>query len=118
MGERTMLIVDDSAAFRSRARRLFEAEGFHVVGEAEDATSALDVARSLHPQVVLLDVVLPDMTGFDVCDRLVRENPAAAVVMTSSRDVGTYRRRLAGSLARGFIEKSRLSGPAVSTLLG
>jgi DNA-binding NarL/FixJ family response regulator len=114
----TVLIVDDHAGFRSFARALLEAEGFDVVGEAADGVSALELTRALAPEVVLLDVALPDMDGFAVCEALVEDGPGPAVVLTSSRDVSAYRRRLEQSRARGFIAKSELSGPALAALAG
>ena len=114
----TVLIVDDHAGFRSFARALLEADGFDIVGEATDGASALEQARSLAPQLVLLDIALPDMDGFAVCDALTDEGAGAAVVLTSSRDVSVYRRRLKRSGARGFIPKSELSGNALQALTG
>jgi DNA-binding NarL/FixJ family response regulator len=114
----TVLIVDDHAGFRSFARALLEAEGFEVVGEAADGASALATARALAPELVLLDVALPDMDGFAVCDALLQDGDGPAVVLTSSRDVSSYRRRLERSRARGFIPKSELSGPALVALAG
>jgi DNA-binding NarL/FixJ family response regulator len=112
----TVLIVDDHAGFRSFARALLEAEGFDVVGEAADGATALALARALAPELVLLDVALPDMDGFAVCDALLQTGVGPAVVLTSSRDVSSYRRRLKRSRARGFIPKSELSGPALAAL--
>ena len=112
----TVLIVDDHAGFRSFARALLEAEGFDVVGEATDGASALALTRTLAPELVLLDVALPDMDGFAVCEALFEDGPGPAVVLTSSRDASAYRRRLERSRARGFIPKSELSGPALSAL--
>ncbi|HET6712745.1 MAG TPA: response regulator transcription factor [Actinomycetota bacterium] len=109
-----ILIVDDHAGFRSYARALLVAEGFDVVGEATDGASALEMARSLAPELVLLDVALPDMDGFAVCDALLEESAGLAVVLTSSRDVSSYRRRLERSRAHGFIPKGELSGPALA----
>jgi len=114
----TVLIVDDHAGFRSFARALLEAEGFNVVGEATDGASALALARALAPEVVLLDVALPDMDGFAVCDALLYDDAGPAVILTSSRDVSSYRRRLQRSRARAFIPKSELSGPALAALAG
>ena len=115
---RRLLIVDDHAGFRAFARALFEDEGFDVVGEADDGESAVAAARALDPDIVLLDVALPDVDGFIVCERLTVGESGPAVVMTSSRDVSSYRRRLDGSRARGFIAKSDLSGRSVAELVG
>ena len=114
----TVLIVDDHAGFRSLAKALLEAEGYTVVGEAANGTSALREARRLRPELVLLDVDLPDMDGFEVARRLAADGDGAAIVLTSSRDASDYRRRLAASGARGFIAKSELSGASLGALLG
>ena len=112
-----MVIVDDHAGFRSRARALLEAEGFDVVGEAEDGVSALAAVGQLRPAVVLLDIQLPDIDGFEVAERLARAGDPPAVVLVSTRGVSAYRRRLARSPARGFIAKSELSGNALAALV-
>jgi DNA-binding NarL/FixJ family response regulator len=115
---RTVLIVDDHVVFRSLARSLLEAEGFEVVGEAPDGRSAIDAALQLRPDIVLLDVQLPDLDGFAVAERLAAVDPdRPAVVLVSSRDSSSYRRRLATTPARGFITKSQLSGSALSALV-
>jgi DNA-binding NarL/FixJ family response regulator len=114
----TVLIVDDHAGFRSFARALLEAEGFNVVGEAADGASALELTRALGPELVLLDVALPDMDGFAVCEALLEDGPGPEVVLTSSRGASSYRRRLERSRARGFIPKSELSGAALAALSG
>ncbi|MFF4353048.1 response regulator transcription factor [Streptomyces sp. NPDC001530] len=111
--------MDDHAGFRTFARALLEAEGFDVVGEAADGASAVFAAERLDPEIVLLDIVLPDLDGFEVCARLTergRERPA--VVLTSSRDATSYADRLNRSAARGFIPKDRLSGTALLALAG
>ena len=115
---RTVLIVDDHAPFRTLARALLQLEGFEVVGEAADARSALDAAQQLQPSVVLLDIQLPDLDGFEVARRLAQAGDPPAIVLVSSRDPSAYRRRLADSPARGFIAKSDLSGAAVAALVG
>jgi DNA-binding NarL/FixJ family response regulator len=113
----TLVIVDDHAGFRSSARAVFEAEGYLVVGEASDGASALDTVACCDPDVVLLDVALPDVDGFTVCAELTRRNASRpAIVLTSSRDVSTFRQRLATSAARGFIAKSDLSGNSLDAL--
>jgi DNA-binding NarL/FixJ family response regulator len=113
---RSVLIVDDHAEFRRLARQLLAAEGFEVVGEAADAESALTATARLRPALVLLDIQLPDMDGFEVAARLTDAADPPAVVLTSSRTVSSYRKRLAQSGVRGFIAKSELSGEALAAL--
>jgi DNA-binding NarL/FixJ family response regulator len=113
---RSVLIVDDHAEFRRLARQLLEADGFEVVGEAADGQSALTEVARLRPSLVLLDIQLPDLDGFEVAARLADGANPPAVVLTSSRTVSSYRRRLAESDVRGFIAKSELSGQALAAL--
>jgi DNA-binding NarL/FixJ family response regulator len=113
----SVLIVDDHAGFRSSARALLEADGFDVLGEAADGDSAMEQARRLRPQVVLLDVQLPGLDGFAVAERLAAEPAAPAVVLISSRGRGAYRARLERAPARGFITKAEFSGECLTSLL-
>jgi DNA-binding NarL/FixJ family response regulator len=114
---RTILIVDDHPSFRGMAKALLESEGFDVVGEAPDGASALEAARELHPDVILLDVQLPDIDGFEVAAQLTKNGNSPAIVMTSSRDACDFGSLVANSGARGFIPKAELSAEAVSALL-
>ena len=118
MGQ-TVLVVDDHADFRSVARTLLELDGFDVVGEAVDGATAIDFVRRMRPQVVLLDVQLPDLDGFEVAGVLAddRDGPAPEVVLVSTRSAHSYRRRLTTTTARGFVCKDELSGAAVRALL-
>jgi DNA-binding NarL/FixJ family response regulator len=105
----TVLIVDDHPGFRARARALLVAAGYEVVGEAPDGESGVSVARDLTPDLMLLDVQLPDITGFEVVRRLRSEPHPPAVVLISSRDASDYGSRIGRSGALGFISKSDLS---------
>ena len=118
--QQTVLIVDDHPAFRRSARLLLEAEGFDVVGEAGDGAAALEAAARLAPAVVLLDVQLPDIDGFDVAARILGagNGHAPAIVMTSSRDGADFGSLLTRSGARGFVPKGELSGDRIRELLG
>jgi two-component system response regulator EvgA len=113
----TVLIVDDHPSFRSSARALLEAEGYEVVGEAENGLEGLHAARSLHPDLVLLDVQLPDIDGFEVASRLTKDESAPAVVLISSRDGSDFGHLVRDSGARGFIPKAELSGDAIAALV-
>jgi DNA-binding NarL/FixJ family response regulator len=113
----TVLIVDDHPSFRLTARALLEAEGFEIVGEAEDGASAVEAARRLKPEVVLLDVQLPDFDGFEVAARLLSNGAAPAIVLTSSRDASEFGPLVDRSGARGFIPKAELSGAGLAALL-
>jgi DNA-binding NarL/FixJ family response regulator len=113
-----VLIVDDHPTFRSFARSLLESEGFDVVGESEDGASAIAAAAELRPDVVLLDVQLPDLTGFEVTERLRTAGVPVSVVLVSSRDASDYGDSVRSSGADGFIPKAELSGDGVRALLG
>jgi DNA-binding NarL/FixJ family response regulator len=114
---RRVLVVDDHPSFRRCVRALLTSEGFDVVGEAEDGESALGLATELSPDLVLLDIQLPDISGFEVVSRLHETNPELEIVLVSSRDQDAYGSALGASGARGFITKGDLSGPALARLL-
>jgi DNA-binding NarL/FixJ family response regulator len=113
-----VLIVDDHPSFRATARILLEAEGFTVVGEAADGATALSEICRLRPEVVLLDVGLPDLDGFDVCQQVNGHQGAVpAVILVSSRDVSDFGSLVSRCGARGFVPKAELSGEALEALL-
>jgi DNA-binding NarL/FixJ family response regulator len=114
----TLLIVDDDARFRRLARQLLEGEGFTVVGEAADGAGALGAVEALSPQVVLLDLQLPDVSGLQVARAIANGGGTApAVVLTSTRDGASFAGLTGESGARGFVGKSELSGAALRQLV-
>jgi two-component system response regulator EvgA len=115
---RTVLIVDDHPSFRASARRMLEASGYVVVGEAEDGAAAIVAARELEPELVLLDVQLPDLDGFELADRLHEDGAGPAIVLTSSRERADFGSAVAESPARGFVTKGELSGATLAALAG
>jgi DNA-binding NarL/FixJ family response regulator len=113
----TTLIVDDHELFRSTARALLEGEGFVVVGEAGTGAAALSETRRLDPDLVVLDVQLPDGTGFDVSHCLRAWGFAGQVVLVSSRAASEYGELVDDSGATGFITKDQLSGASLAQVL-
>ena len=114
----TVLIVDDHGGFRESARALLEAEGFAVLGCAPDGASALAAVQRLRPEVVLLDIQLPDLDGFAVARQLAAAPDPPRVVLISSRDAAAYGPRLAAAPACGFLAKRELSGASLAALVG
>lgn len=113
----SVLIVDDHAGFRRSARRILELDGYVIVGEAEDGHSAIEAANRLRPDIVLLDVNLPDLDGFEVARELAQQPGAPAIVLTSSHDREDFGDSLPSSRAAGFVPKGELSGAAVAALV-
>ena len=115
---KTVLIVDDHPSFRASARRMLEADGYEVVGEAEDGAAAVVAVRRLHPELALLDVRLPDIDGFEVANSLLdMTDRPPQVVLTSSHDSTDLVDAIGVSGARGFIPKSELTASAFAALL-
>jgi two-component system nitrate/nitrite response regulator NarL len=111
---RRVLVVDDHPSFRRFATKLLQTGGFEVVGEAEDGRAALAEARRLRPDLLLLDVLLPDMSGFAVAEALDDGSGQPLVVFVSSRSAGELAAGLERSSARGFIAKSELTAEALA----
>lgn len=112
----TILIVDDDARFRAQASLLLTADGFTVVGEADDAASAIAATTALRPEYVLLDIGLPGADGFAVARSLTAGGPSPLVVLTSSRDARAFGRRLREVPSLGFLPKEQVSGAAIRAL--
>ena len=114
----TVVIVDDHPSFRASARAILEASEFEIVAEASDGAAALAAVAEHTPDVILLDVQLPDMTGFEICDLIeLGDGEEPAIVLTSSRDVVDYGDLVESSCARGFLPKAELSAEALSALI-
>jgi DNA-binding NarL/FixJ family response regulator len=115
----TVLIVDDHPSFRASARRMLEADGYEVIGEADNGRAALAATLELRPELVLLDVRLPDLDGFEVARRLLAPNgPRPQIVLVSSHDSSDFGEDLELSGVRGFVAKGELSAKAITLLLG
>ena len=112
-----VLIVDDHASFRRLAGRVLARAGFEVVGEAADAASALREVEVLEPDVVLLDVMLPDRSGLEVARELALGPRPPRVVLTSSRSRSDFGPAFEWPRGCDFIPKHQLSGPELTALL-
>jgi DNA-binding NarL/FixJ family response regulator len=113
-----VLVVDDHPTFRRFARQLLEEAGYTVVGEAADGASAVEAARLLEPEIVLLDVLLPDVSGLAVAEALAALSPTPHVVLVSSRSAADFGAALDGARARRFVAKHELTSADLPALLG
>ena len=112
-----VLIVDDHANFRTKARALLEVEGYEVVGEAADGAAALSSATRLRPELVLLDVQLPDADGFEVAKRLAALGQATQIILISTRAREDFGGLIEASPAQGFLSKGEFSPSRIADLL-
>jgi CheY-like chemotaxis protein len=108
-----VLIVDDHDGFRALARRMLESSGF-AVAEASSGEAAITAARTLDPDVILLDVQLPDIDGFDVARALAEDGTEALTVLVSTRERADYGPRIGDT---PFLAKTELSSTALRTLI-
>ncbi|HXR27843.1 MAG TPA: response regulator transcription factor [Candidatus Baltobacteraceae bacterium] len=115
--EPRVVLVDDHAAFRAQARALCEAHGLRVVGEAAAGAQAVELVGRLAPDVVLLDIVLPDIDGFSVAEHLAALPMAPQVILLSTREASDYGTRVTDAPVRGFITKGELSGATLARLI-
>jgi two-component system, chemotaxis family, chemotaxis protein CheY len=99
------LIVDDSVFARKNLAQMVESFGGQVAGEAGDGISAISEYDRLSPDIVLMDITMPQMEGIEAAEKIVHEHPAARIVMVSS--VG-YQENIVAALQRGarhFVQK-------------
>ena len=111
-----VLVVDDHDGFRAFARTMLEAAGFTVT-EAASGAEAAATARIIRPQLVLLDIQLPDFDGFEVARRLTALPGSPVIVLTSTREASDYGGRISSSPAAAFLPKDQLSGAALRRFL-
>ena len=112
------LIVDDSTRFLTSASALLESQGIEIVGTATNGEQALELAASLRPGVVLVDVVLGDESGIELADLLIARVPSMVVVLVSSHDREDFGDLIERSAAAGFIPKRGLSADTIAALFG
>jgi len=113
---RTVVVVDDHAGFRDQVSRLLVEAGYDVIGSCPDGRSALALISRLQPDVVVLDVQLPDIDGFALMGQLEIDGPT--VVLVSTREAADYGARVGNSRAAGFITKAELSARSMAAVVG
>ena len=112
-----VLIVDDHAVVRAGLKLLVDAEDeFEAVGEAGTAKDAIFEARSVKPDVILLDVVMPDQSGLEIIPQLLHEHPETKVVVLSMQDDPRYVREAFESGASGYVLKEAADAELVAAL--
>jgi two-component system nitrate/nitrite response regulator NarL len=111
-----LLVVDDHAGFRRLARLVMQRGGFDVIAEAANGAEAVMFARTLVPDVVLLDILLPDLNGFAVAERLCRLPHPPVVVLTSSRPATDFGARIADAPVKGFLAKDELTAQRLADI--
>jgi CheY-like chemotaxis protein len=112
------LLVDDSDAFLGTASLLLEREGLTVVGVASSIAEALQQARALRPDLILVDIGLGSESGFTLARLLARDDQGAAVILISAGAEAEYAELIAESPAAGFLAKSELSASRIGRILG
>jgi two-component system, NarL family, response regulator NreC len=112
-----ILIVDDHAVVRSGLRLLLEAEDdLEPVGEAGNARDAVFQARALKPDVILMDVVMPEQSGLDVVPTLLHERPETKVLVLSMQDDPQYVRQAFSAGASGYVLKEAADVEVVAAI--
>jgi DNA-binding NarL/FixJ family response regulator len=112
-----ILIVDDHAVVRSGLRLLLDSEeDLEPVGEAGNARDAVFQARALKPDVILLDVVMPESTGLDVLPQLKHESPDVKVLILSMQDEPRYVREAFAAGASGYVLKEAADNEVVAAV--
>src|SRR5271169_1878731 len=113
----TVLLVDDHSLVRRGFRRMLEDEAdMEVVGEAGDGETAIELARQLHPKVVVMDCALPKMNGLEATRQILEDAPETCVLMLSMHSENTWVRQAVAAGAKGYILKNAMNlelGPAV-----
>ncbi|MGE4484098.1 MAG: response regulator [Oscillospiraceae bacterium] len=100
-----VLIVDDAAFMRISIKNMISKNGYEVVGEAENGAVAIEKYKELSPDIVTMDITMPEMSGLDAMKTIVSQDPKAKVIMVSAMGQETIVRDAVLSGAKGFIVK-------------
>jgi two-component system chemotaxis response regulator CheY len=111
-----ILVADDAAFMRQMIREIVEPEGFEIVGEATDGVEVVESFRQLHPDLVMMDIVMPRCSGIDAVKEIARLDPKARVVMCSALGQETLVMEALQAGAMDFIVKPFKPDAVVATL--
>ena len=100
-----VLIVDDAAFMRMSIRKMLEENGFEIVGEAENGLMAIEKYQELQPEVVTMDITMPEMDGLEALRQIKKIDPAASIVMVSALGQEARMKEAIIYGAKGFIVK-------------
>src|SRR5215471_2534646 len=113
----TILIVDDNAQLREFMREIIaEASDLHVVGEAADGAEAMRLVEELRPDIVLLDLVMPQVSGLEVMRWIKTEHPKIKVIIVTVHDEDAYRQAAEASGADAYLLKKTLGTVLLPTI--
>jgi DNA-binding NarL/FixJ family response regulator len=113
----SVMVVDDQAPFRMAARAVIRrSEGFSLAGEAENGVKALELATAVHPDVVLMDINMPEMGGIEATRRIMAELPDTVVILCSTYGVNDLPPDAKLSGARAYVHKEQLSAKTIRRL--
>ena len=113
----SVVVVDDQAPFRLAARAVLRrTEGFELVGEAENGLEAVTLVDTLKPDLVLMDINMPEMGGIEATRQIVAELPATVVILCSTYGVNDLPPEAATSGARAYVHKEQLSAKTIRRL--
>jgi DNA-binding NarL/FixJ family response regulator len=113
----SVIVVDDQAPFRMAARAVIRrSDGFSLAGEAENGVKALELAEEVHPDVVLMDINMPEMGGIEATRRIVAELPETFVILCSTYDISDLPPDAPASGARAYVHKEQLGATTLRRL--
>ena len=111
-----ILLADDHLVVREGLRSLLEAAGFKVVGEARDGREAIKLARTLAPEVTVMDIGMPALNGVDACRELLREVPEMRVIVLTVHGEDAYVIEALRAGARGYVLKTQAGSDLVRAI--
>lgn len=106
----TVIVADDNASFRADLIRYVERQvAVDIVGEAKDGLEAIELVRSLHPDLILLDITMPVMGGLEAARHIRSSDPNTKIVFITIHDEGTYQALATALGVDGFISKNHIN---------